>query len=734
MNMIRFYYWILMMVLILIPSLTRAQSLEKLPIMGVWVWNTEDLLGNDYVDKLDDLVNNYPYNLIIPFLRFPNYELLDPQVHKRVGEMALYLKGKGIGLVPDLDIRNSRKKFMDVYPNELQQMLRIREVKHGNKKVVITPLLLSDHYSGGEITPYKAVKSQLLRAYSYQLCGDQIIPSTIKNLTNQCRVVTAVADSIVVELPDFDKSEEMSIIVSFDHLYPDIFSPHILSFQRKLIQQYRDIPLSGVCKDEWGFPPYFPRYYKTGYVDYWYSSNYAAAYRKETQRDLIYDCLLMSKSFKGLEVERQVAINVYNKLNFERNVQIEEDFYRCVKDIFGEDAFVTVHPTWWPYPDKNEFKKNGLDWWAVKRDLAQTDEVVPFSVRTALCKKWNSPVWYNMYYKSDLATQMWSSVLAGGRLNYLSYDMLNTEDLKEAERKIHLLNYVSDSPLNSPIALVFGHYNALNWAGNSFEDVGLELVDSLWKSGYPVDLIPTSEITNGSLKVSPDGSVCYGIQHYDAVIIYKPEYENEEISHFIKNVKTDKTNLYYIGDWTLDFQGTSISNKNYLPSEFKIYKKNSELLIQILRDLELKGVKKNSPALGILDNSYFTLRDFNHASVVPVSSGYCRLIDGTYIKISAVNEISGDRITDFIVDGNLVKIDALGVVSVKFSEDRELVSLVAGGLKKVEVNGFTMTLNNRYNIAIKKDENGHWIGFIQCKDEHVPSELLKVTANWTIIR
>jgi hypothetical protein len=86
-------------------------------------------------------------------------------------------------------------------------------------------------------------------------------------------------------------------------------------------------------------------------------------------RDLIADCLLMARPFKNKEIERQVAVNNFMEMILHRNIHIENCFYDDVKEIFGKDAAVTVHPTWWPYPDYNEFKKNGLDWWSVKKGL-----------------------------------------------------------------------------------------------------------------------------------------------------------------------------------------------------------------------------------------------------------------------------------------------------------------------------------------------------------------------------
>ena len=131
----------------------------------------------------------------------------------------------------------------------------------------------------------------------------------------------------------------------------------------------------------------------------------------------------MHVGISGKESDRYMAINQYMELNWQRNAALEDNFYRILKEVFGPKAVLISHPTWYPYPEQREYRKNGLYWWVAKRDWAQTDEVTPFAVRTALAKKWNSPVWYNQYYdymrdKNSYQLELWSSALAGGRLNY----------------------------------------------------------------------------------------------------------------------------------------------------------------------------------------------------------------------------------------------------------------------------------------------------------------------------
>ena len=116
---------------------------------------------------------------------------------------------------------------------------------------------------------------------------------------------------------------------------------------------------------------------------------------------------------------------------------------------------------------------------------------------------------------------------------------------------------------------------------------------------------------------------------------------------------------------------------------------------------------------------------------MPGTTGHSRMIDGTYLNIAASRDVSGDPISDFDADGNKVKVDAVGVVAVRFNEKGQLEAMAAGGLKSFKAGGLTINLaeNERVNVALKKGKDGKWHGSIQ--SDAVPTALLKVTDDWT---
>jgi len=719
------------------PQIPNQLTEENMPIIGVWQWNDMVLQPGGYKSTIEQVSMNSPFNLLIPFLRFPDKEVVDEVIHRQMVLAADYAVEHNIGLVPDLDLRSARRAFISSYPDELQEMLRLQEVKLEKKKSTETIIAsidnLNDHYAGGKIPPYNAVKNNVLRVYAYKNGTAGIEPKTLSDITQQCRIEIISEDSVRIIIPPAGKNQPHACaMVSFTLFYPDIFGPHLIEFQKQILQQYSDARLSGVCKDEWGFPPYFPRFYTENTYDFWYSKHSAEEYARKTGgRELLSDCLLMARPMKKKETERQVAVNNFMEMVLQRNILIENSFYDAVKEIFGKDAAVTVHPTWWPYPDFNEFKKNGLDWWGVKRDWAQTDEIVPFAARTALSKKWDSPLWYNMYYTMKLPVQVWSSSLAGGRINYLGFQTLYDKDLMRAENRIRLLNYISKTPLDCPVAVVFGHAAAVNWAGPYHNDVGMKLADTLWFSGYPADLIPTSEIENCSLKVDNEGWICYGKQKYSAVVLYNPEFEKSSTAGFFLRAAGGKTALFRIGNWTRDFDGNIIEGNNIFPSEMITAKDYKEAFPEIMSVLKERKIVMQTPARDTLDSRYFTLRGFNTISYFPPTTGSSRLIDGTVINVAGTNNISGDTILkEFEIGGNKVSFDAIGIAAVRLDLNGNPEAIAAGSLKSFRCGNIEINLNERLDLALWIDQNGQWRGVIQGLQGTVPQELLKITRNW----
>ena len=714
---------------------------DVMPVIGCWFWIDKVLEPEDFEPYLDKLAIHSPYNLLTTSFRIPEREITEPDFHRQIRDAAIYARTKGISLVADLDVRLARRAFQESYPDEMQEMVILREVEWTGQQpleAIIQSLDLSDHYTH-RTTHYIPLEGLFLRAYAYDISDEKITPGSLKEISGSCKVVAETKDSVKISVPVSAHigNSHVCFLVSFTHLAPDVFAPHLLEFQRELVRYYSDVPLAGACKDEWGFPPNF-----TGNPQrdqFWYSIHRAKAYADRTGgRELLEDFLLMHREIQGMETERRLVINHFMEMSYLRNTELEDDFHRTVKEVFGHLAVSATHPTWWPYPGLREYKKNGLHWWAATRDWAQTDEYTPYPVRTALAKKWNSPLWYNMYYARDVKTyehRLWTHAMAGGRINYhqvypapetaVERDLVLLEgDLMRGDCRIRLLNHISESPRDCPVAVVFGHTRTMNWAGPVYDDVGMGLADSLMRAGIAVDLIPSSEIHNGSL-VFDDGWIRYGPQRYEALVLYHPEFERKTTAAFFGSAADGKTSLYRVGDWTMDFNGKALDGSTALTASMIASEDIRDIISSITEELERRGTNLQTPATGTMAYGRKPVSE-------PPPKGHLYLIDGTYIELSGHDHVSGDTIyVHRTVNGYPVFFDAVGVAAIRMDKDGRVEAMAAGGLRSMHAPGLEIALDERMDVAMWINDEGEWEGVVQGWEGDIPTPLLELTDSWS---
>ena len=715
------------------------------PVIGAWFWYEDAFEPEGYRGCVDLFAQHAPYDLLTTSFRVPEREVTDRAVHDQVKEAAAYARERGMDVALDIDVRLARAAFQKAYPDELQEMLRLRTValeESGDVEIAIESEVLRDHMTGNT-TPYLPLSGRLVCAYSYVPGPGGIEPDTVRDVTSErCTVKLATAEEvrITITCDTTTQGRTLCVMAAFTLFTPAVHAPHLLEFQRAIVAQYADTGLAGLAKDEWGYPPCYDGCPDKN--DFWYSRFRAAAYAERTGgRDLARDCLLMYAGERGRRQERQAAINHLREMSRVRNAAIEDDYYRAAKETFGPNAFVVTHATWMPYPGTAEFKKNGLDWWAATRDLGQTDEVVPYCARTSLAKKWGSPVWYNQYYSTDLANyeeNVWAHALGGGRVNYHPLYPYDDKDRKYADLlagglmrgdcRIRLLNFISKSPVDCPVAVIFGHACAMNWAGAAYDDVGLAVTDGLWREGFYADLIPSSEISDGALKVNAEGYVQYGAQSYAAAVLYHPEFERPDTAVFFQRASKGKTALFRVGPWTSGFDAKPFDGAAALPPDMIVCADAASCVARVTAQLRELGVRPHTPATAV------TKTHPGFQTAAPHAKGRIHLIDGTEILLSGADNVAGDPIVaSFEAGGHEVTVDAVGVAAVRLAEDGTLEAMAAGGLRRFEAGGVAIELPERVDAALWRDERGEMRGVLQGWSGPVPASLLAVTSEWLMI-
>jgi hypothetical protein len=532
------------------------------------------------------------------------------------------------------------------------------------------------------------------------------------------------------------------VIAAHTYLTPDVFAPHLLEFQREIVRQYAGLPLAGVMKDEWGFPPDHSG--NPAHDRYWYSAAMARIYAERSGgRELVRDALLMFAAAKGQESARQAAINRYRGLGLDRNAAIENDYYRAGKATFGPASFVMTHATWIPYPGAQEFRKHGLDWWAATRDIGQSDETTPYPCRTSMAKRWGYPLWYNQYYSpkaDDYARELWSDALSGGRLNvhplYPRSDLTTGEShlalmrqgLMTGISRLRMLDFITRAPLDCPVAVVFGHACAMNWAGPSYNRVGLEVASALCAQGYPADLIPSSLVGISALRIDDEGYVCLGPQRYRAVVLYQPEFGDEDELAFFERAARGKSVVFLVGDWTRDSEARPLNGMARLDGSVRRCGDDHACTEAVAQCLGQSGVTRVTGWSARL-SGWGQAGAVQHAA--PPTDGHSVLTDGTYVRIAGGKNPVGDPIREtFTWRGHAVAVDAVGVVAIRFAANGKVAALAASGLKSLKTDGLEIDLPERVDLAFVVEPGGETRGVLQGLMGDVPLALLAITPNW----
>lgn len=589
------------------------------------------------------------YDLLLMTLRC-RPDLNAPEVRDLVRRVFARAKELGIEVCFDIDPRIARAQFLKEHPEDVQQVLRFvtAQPTDGVAAVTLGRLACGDHMTGGT-RPYDTVSNRFLRAWAIRRLADGTVSAREVAATS-----SVTTDGIAVMATGLAEGEELAVLQQSDLFCCDVFSPHLLPYTRRLMDDYRALGADGAFRDEWGFPPSFLPGQEERRT-FWYSRHYADAYRRETGRDLMDDALLFAFPLAGHSAaERSKAITAYMRLNWGRNSEIETDFYETVHRLFGSKSYVAKHPTWFPVIGWREALHNGLHWWRAKRDFAQTDETTPIAAACGLTKKAGGSVWLNEGYQTNAmlyAGMVWRYAAAGGRMvfhqvyppwvgRYKGMPPLrkaterHRDIIREASRardSVALMDRLSDAPIDCPVAWIFSHRRVIwDWTDAAYGDWGDRAICGLWAQGWAVDAYPSTELE--AMSVGPDGYLRMGRQRYRAVVLR--HFSNEDRAAFAKLTAGGRLRTRV---FTSD-EGVAA----YLAS-----------LPDAVRQIPMAGP--------YVDNARQPLGEW--VPQLPAADGVLSLTDGTRIRLKATaNDREGDPISGelTLADGTRFSYEARG--------------------------------------------------------------------------
>ena len=551
---------------------------EKINSLLYWKWE-EDTITNHFVERIDDMCERAGMDTIFVGLHWIERRLCDPEMIKALRFCADRLHAKNRRLVAEVCPRNEGAAFYECYPDEgrayLTTSTEVLLDENGAASVFIAAESIPHYWRMADGLPMKVIAAFLLQSCeNYRFEGAAVRGDSFAELVPE-------NGGVVLQVSAGSDFSGYTAVVFAGHpqTIPDLASPRLSEFYRSQLEQMAAAGLDGVMSDEWGYDVAFrveerpdtPEKSELYFEHITWSAELARGYAGDMTDDLLY----MFYTKNGEESRSLRAVNSYHRVLRAVMRQNDEDMYAITKEILGQDAFYGVHPTWWgsSYLQNFEGFKNGFYWWEAKRDVAQTDEMVLTCIRTALSHKWGSPVCYNMWYSMgtrDINTyyrETWNNIRFGGRTHYLGYECPNEsvvlelkpegllESIESMDRLVRRLDNVQKTAPDCRVLVVFGIQNALNWAyGEGFAPPWyprhevlypvLECADKLFDK-FLCDLVPTSEIENGSLTIE-GGRARYGTQSYDAVVLLAPDSMAKSVFPFFSAL--DKERLFVCGE------------------------------------------------------------------------------------------------------------------------------------------------------------------------------------------
>lgn len=661
-----------------------------------WKWDDSDFVDGEYLRKIDDIARRSVFDTLLVAQTWCRPSLHEPAGKAAIAAACERAHSHGIRMLFDIDVRPARAEFLRRFPGRGLGIVGEIEVAlnaHGQAAGETQTRESGDHYGN-----YYPIEARLLRAYAYSANHGGYEPGSLADVTARCRIVPGAPGTARVEFECGDEyaGRRAMAFVVFQYDYPDIFSPELLDYHRELMEMYSDVPLDGATIDEWGAFPHPGFDFSGAWRRPWYSDAFSRSYKRRTGRGLALDFLNTRVPPSGDPAAQIRAINDYYAALRERNVEIEQVFYNCVKQIWGAEAFVGVHPTWFAIEETAntpEIWKNGVDWWDVRRDFGQTDEIMIYPVRTALAHKWGGAVFYNMWYGmgSDERTfwaEAWENLRFGGRTHTLSYECKAEtpgvvelakrgllESVSEIEDLIGLANLFQKTAVSSNVAVVMGYPAAVNWTVNVEDGVhwrmdrgafcdAFRVAQELFRAGFVCDLIASYEIDDGDLSFE-GGKLAYGTQNYDALVYVRPEFSTGAALKLMREAVEGGFPTAILGKCGEDSGGADVSAVfGEIASRARMYSESVDSAM-VIEALKAWGIEVNDVENGS------RLQD---GSVIVCTRGQVRR--GQRLAVESVM-VKGHRV-DAVCE------DAFGIA---LSDDGNIERVFGGKLAEVRVDG-----------------------------------------------
>lgn len=561
--------------------------MEK-PHILYWKWN-DDLLNKNIVrERTLDIINRSIFDVIyisLHSMKKENQIMCNSDTIDSITECASILKEHDRKMVLDLDISAETAYFKEHPLNDksyLTKYCRVQLDKNGNysekfesvdgvflcKALTFNDDDLFDEKTVVDLKEYVTIEDNTLTICAGEKFGGVDVVFYPKSLSARC----------------------------------DILGDEYKASWEEMCKKVANTGIKGIAADEWG--AYISLEAPTGkqlgtdevaemseseefdldtlpfFIEWFTISDglcryYKQKYNSDLKEDLLWFRCNSDDREKGIRI-----VNQYLNVLRTRVADGEQCLYDLSKKYFGDDSIVLCHPTWWGDELNSAFDvtTNAIDWWEVKKDFAQTDELILMPVRMSRTRRCSENLWYNMWYSmrtmdiKSYYTETWMNARYGGRTHYLGYECyepgvvlcLNQKDYlekcSEMEEKIEKLNTLQTSRPDSRILIVFGYEAVANWKICDPNEIRWNRVSdnihNAWKftkelfdSHYLCELVPSTEIDNGFVQVK-NNNISYCGHEYDMLIYVLPEGMSENVEKLLNEYSKVNKNLIIVGNKT----------------------------------------------------------------------------------------------------------------------------------------------------------------------------------------
>jgi len=428
-------------------------------------------------------------------------------------------------------------------------------------------------------------KTELMRAWAFRKTGPgEYDAATLADVTARVTSSSPRPGTLSVAVNLGPQYAGYTVFALAQNWYGavDLFNPAFAQWIHNVIDEYRDVPLDGTALDEFGYIR-IPMVPTTPWRGHFAGHAFAARFEQTTGMPLVQTLFATRYAPAGHPEVRIRAIDEYWDFFRAGPLDVENEFFRYSRQVFGNKNFAGIHNTFHNHLTNDEAWATGINWWTIPRQYGMSDEDLSLPLRMGLLVAHPGNIMYDQFYGRDIhrfAEKAMNDARFDARIHYHGYNDtgrwgvdLSTEpflsEVNPVERKIRLLNRFNPAAPELPLLVIFGMPALLNWypdesVRNEFDLNGSlhieEKVKAIWDAGYRCAVVPSDLIDNGSLQLDKNNRPTLNGHVFRAVVYLYPQYAKRSTLAFLLSYTQRGGRLMLEGAATRDFDGAPIDD------------------------------------------------------------------------------------------------------------------------------------------------------------------------------